>query len=76
MTWSKSADQMKAYYAGGQTGATQTVLGNWTEALSATRSNIGARSTTPDQIWNGYLAHCAIWNRALAPAEIAALAVV
>jgi hypothetical protein len=26
-------------------------------------------------VFDGYLAHCAVWNRALTPAEIAELAV-
>ena len=77
MTWSLSAGangEVKAYYNGAQSGATQVTLGAWAGAII--NATIGATNVVPSNVWNGYLAHCAVWNRALAPAEIAALAVV
>ena len=76
VTWSAAADQVRAYHNGIQTGATQTVLGAWAGALDAARTIIGAAVTPPAALWSGWLAHCIVWDRALAPAEIAALAVV
>jgi len=71
-SWSASAGvdgEVKAYYfvsgAGGQQGATQTALGVWAGVLDITSTNIGARLTTPSNVWNGYLAHVAVWTRAL-----------
>jgi len=76
MTWSRSAGasgEMKAYFAGVQTGATQINIGNW---VGNPQVFIGAGSVIPSLPWYGWLAHCAVWDRALAPAEIADLAVV
>ena len=76
MTWSASEDKFKAYINGSQEGSTQTALGAWVGNLLDTSSCIGSLSTTPTQVWDGYLAHCAVWDSALAPADIADLAVV
>lgn len=73
ITWSKSADQVKAYLNGVQTGATQTALGTWAGALGSTTTVIGAGSTAPVNAWSGYLAHAAVWTRALTAGEIAEL---
>lgn len=72
-TWSASADRVD-YYDNGTLYETDTVLGIW--AGAPTLTFIGAASVVPTAPYYGLLAHCAIWNRALAPAEIAALAVI
>ncbi|MHC4176260.1 MAG: hypothetical protein ACYSWU_02070 [Planctomycetota bacterium] len=76
LTWSVSADEAKAYYNGVQSGATLNGLGVWVGALDNTATLLGATTTTPTGVWDGWLAHCALFDRALAPAEIAALAAV
>lgn len=76
ITWSKAADQVIMYFGGVQNGATLTVLGTWAGSLATTATNIGARFTTPDQIWDGYLAHVALWTTPLNSTQIASLAVV
>ena len=76
VTWSKADEEMRAYYNGVQTGATQINLGVWAGALAANTTVIGAATTTPGSEWSGTLAHCAIWDRAITPAAIADLAVV
>jgi hypothetical protein len=76
LTWDKTADQVRAFLNGAQTGATLNGLGVWAGAPGVTTTCIGSASTVPATVWSGYLAHCALWNRALAPAEIAALAVI
>ena len=73
LTWSVSADQVKAYYNGGQTGSTLGTLGVWAGAIAATHCVIGASFTT-SQYWDGYAAHGFILNRAATPAEVAAAA--
>jgi len=70
VTWSKAADQVKAYFQGTQSGATQTGLGVWAGALQATGVNVGAALTTPANVFNGLEAHAAIFSRALSAAEV------
>lgn len=79
VTWDKNAGangEVKAYYAGAQTGSTQTSLGTWAGSLETTKVCIGANTTTPATVWDGYLAHVAVWDSALAAATIAGLATV
>lgn len=76
VTWNLSGDQMIAYLNGTQTGSTQTGLGTWAGSLDALFCNIGARATTPVQVWHGWLAHAALWNTPLTPAQILSLATV
>lgn len=73
LTWSKSAEQVKLYLNGAQTGATQTALGTWvgTPFIAV----LGASTTTPTLVHNGHLAHAVLWSKVLTPAQIAALAV-
>ena len=72
LTWDKAADEVKAYLNGTQDGVTQNGLGVWGANLLTT-TLIGATSMVPANAWHGWLGPCAIWNRALAPAEIASL---
>ncbi len=74
LTWSKAADQVKVYIDGSQSGATITGLGAW--AGTPTTTIIGAANATPTSVWNGYLAHAAVWTTPLSAAEILALATV
>ena len=79
MTWDKNAGgtgEVKYYINGTPDGATDTSLGTWAGSLASTTTCIGAASTTPTLVWDGYLAHCAVWTSALAPASIADLYVV
>lgn len=74
MTWDRGADEMKAFLNGAQNGITQTGLGVPSGNLDVP-SIIGAANSVPEAPWHGYLAHPAVWDRPLAPAEIANLAV-
>src|SRR3990167_6786765 len=74
LTVSRSADQMKAYFNGAQTGATQTGLGTWVGTPIANNTLVGAGSITPTFITNGYVSHAIVLNRAATPAEVAAAA--
>lgn len=72
ITWSKSTlptGEMKAYYGLpnelAQVGATQVALGVWAGNLAATFTTIGSLGTGPASVFNGYLAHCAVWGSAL-----------
>ena len=62
--------EVKAYWNGAQTGATQVTLGAYVGALNAINCCIGAQSTAPAAVWSGYLAHAAIWDSALSLAQI------
>lgn len=70
MTWSKAANEMKAYIAGAQTGATQGALGVYVGTLADNFCSIGAVQNPTAQVWNGSLAHVALWNVALTPTQI------
>jgi hypothetical protein len=74
--WDKAADQMKAYYAGAQEGATQTTLGVWAGSPSATQTCIGAGNAGGVGSWNGKIAHTAVYDYALDAVAIADLATV
>lgn len=71
-SWSLAGDAFAVYYNGAQQGATQTGLGTWAGALSATNCMIGAGSTTPASPWSGFAAHGVLLNRVATPAEFAA----
>ena len=77
ITWSKAAEEMRAYLNGTQTGTTQVALGVWAGVLIPLFSVLGASGAFgPAEPFPGYFAHAAAWDRALTPAEIADLAVV
>lgn len=76
ITWSKAADEVKAYYNGVQEGATMNTLGVWVGSLAATTTCIGTSATAPAAVWSGTLAHVAVWASPLSGAQIATLAVV
>lgn len=79
VTWSLSAGvdgEVKAYYNGVQEGATQTALGAWVGSLNAATTIIGALTLLSLNSWYGWLAHCAIWDKALTSTQILNLATV
>jgi len=73
ITWSVTANEMRAYFNGLQTGLTQVGLGVWVGV--PIDAMIGCLPG-PAGVWHGWLAHGAVWTRALAPGEIADLATV
>ena len=76
ITWSKTAEEVRVYYGGVQEGVTMTTLGVWAGALHSLSVIIGDGTTTLDNHWYGWLAHCAVWDSVLTPAQIADLAAV
>jgi hypothetical protein len=80
LTWSLTADEVKAYTNGAQIGSTQAGLGTWGAGanLADTDTVIGADDTDggPTGPWDGYLAHVAIWTTPLSAGDITALATV
>lgn len=75
MTWSAIADQVIAYFNGVQTGVIRTVLGVWAGVPIATSTVIGAFSTIPGNVLDGWIAHPAAWDRPLIPAEVLSIGV-
>lgn len=73
ITWSKAADEVKAFLNGVQVGTTQTGLGTWAGTLSTTLTNLGAHTQAGASVWAGGIAHPFLLNRVATPAEIAAL---
>ena len=74
ITWSDSNndDEFKYYIDGTQEGATSNALNAWAGGALAI-AQIGA-SAAATNVWHGWLAHCAVWDRVLTQAEITALA--
>jgi hypothetical protein len=68
-TWDAVADEFIAYYNGSEV-ATLNTLGTWAGSLDSTKTVIGAFDTTPQFTWSGWLAHTAIWTKALTAAQI------
>lgn len=71
IAWSKSADYVKAYVNGVQSGTTQTGLQTFTGSLASTTTVIGAGSNTPTVSWSGGLDQVKIYNYARTQAQIA-----
>jgi hypothetical protein len=76
MSWSKSADQVRAYYNGVEiSGSPATGLGTWAGTLANGNTQIGAAYIV-GWVWYGWLAHAALWTSVLTPAQVATLATV
>ena len=74
LTWSETADEVKAYVNGTQTGGTQAGMGVWNGGgLNSAQTVIGSGTTTGSDSWGGYIAHVAIWTYPLTQAQIAAI---
>jgi hypothetical protein len=69
ITWSKAADEYKCFLNGSQFDTTKNGLGTWAGSLTNI-SKIGAQSDTPTSVWNGWISHTLLLNRAATPAEI------
>lgn len=79
LTFADSANGAQAiiYVDGSAIGVPVAVATAWgAVGLTATQTLIGAESQVPGNPWSGRLAHCAVWDRVLLPAEVADLAVV
>jgi hypothetical protein len=74
MTWSKTGEIVRYFYDGIPTGAADENLGIWAGDLVNTTTVIGAYSTTPTNVWDGSIAHVAIWKTPLTAAQILNLA--
>jgi hypothetical protein len=76
LTWSATADEVKAYLRGVQVGSTQSSLGTWAGLLGATTAVIGNDHNNPPVAtpFSGHLSHVALWDQALSASEIADLA--
>ncbi|MFZ2097328.1 MAG: LamG domain-containing protein [Anaerolineales bacterium] len=70
LTWDASIQETKGYMNGVQVGSTITAK-NFVGSLSA--GLIGAASKIPVNVWNGYIAHLAMWDRVLTAEELLAL---
>jgi hypothetical protein len=76
LTWSEAGNVLRAYVAGAQSGADQGTLGTWVGDLAITTTTIGAAITTPTNVFDGWLAHYALWDTPLSAAQIANLAII
>ncbi|GAF79945.1 unnamed protein product [marine sediment metagenome] len=78
ITWDKApgTGEVKYYLNGASAGTTDTALGVWAGSLVSTNTCIGASSTTPANVFDGYQAHWNVWTSALTAAQVATLAVV
>ena len=74
ITWTDSGSAVKAYFNGTQEGSTQTSLGTFVGDLATTTTVAGARSTVPVNVWDGLIAHVAVWDTPLTADQISNLA--
>jgi hypothetical protein len=75
LTWDTSGGgELKGYLNGAQVGSTATGLGTWAGNLDATTTTIGAGSTVPTNVWDGYMAHVALLTGVMSEAELLQLA--
>ncbi len=72
ITWSASADEVRVYLSGSQFGSIQTGLGTWGGTITSIM--IGAGTAVPAAVWDGYIAHAALWTTPLSAAQISDLA--
>ena len=70
LTWSETADEVRAYVDGFQVGVTQVGLGAWVGALHVNTTLVGSSSKVPANVHNGWLSRPTIWDRALSPGEM------
>lgn len=74
LTWDKTGDTVRFYLNGTENTPASTTLGTWAGTLATTFTAIGNISSAGGaNFWDGYIKHCALWNRVLTPAEIATL---
>jgi hypothetical protein len=77
ITWSKSSGvdgEVKVYLDGSQSGLTDTTLGVWAGNLNVNQTALGAASIFALEPWYGWLAHPCVFDYALSPAQVEALA--
>ncbi len=71
LTVDKAGDACKLYINGAYTGAAAAGLGAWKAPPVCDNAVIGAYDASGGQPWSGWLAHVALWNRALTAVEAA-----
>jgi hypothetical protein len=72
-TWSVSNNKCRFYFNGTQFGADADAEA-WNGILTGQREIIGADSNSGvGGTWIGWVAHCAVWSKALTAAQIAYL---
>lgn len=77
LTWDKpGTNKAIAYYNGAVEGSEHTIDGVWAGTPIAANTIIGAGANTPSNVWDGWLAHAAVWTTALSAGDILSLATV
>ena len=71
LTWSESADEVITYAGGSRLGDIKTGLGTWDGTLGY--AYIGAAYNNNTQVWDGWIAHAALFDKVLTPGQIASL---
>jgi len=69
VTWSKAADQVCVYVNNVLQGEVLTTLGTWAGNITAAYISAYTPNPTPARIWNGYISHCAIFDKVLSASE-------
>lgn len=70
MTASLAADEMRTYLNGVQYTTTLTGLGTWNGTLDSSFCVVGASTLVPANVWDGFITHTFIINRALTPDQV------
>ena len=74
LTVDTGADEGKVYFNGVQVGADLTLLGTWIGNFNPTNVVIGATSTVPGLVWDGFRTHVALLRGVLDDATILQIA--
>lgn len=70
ITWSATADAFKFFTNGRKIGSATSGLGVWVGNLGATTTCIGVDNTAPAMVWDGWIAHVAVWSTRLTEKQV------
>ena len=71
VTWSKTNDQVIGYFNGAREGAISTTLDTWAGDIA--HAYIGSDTTTPSNLWHGWIQHVVLWGYPLPASTVALL---
>lgn len=72
LSWSVANDEFKAYFNGSQVGVTQTgLVASAGSGLDNTRATLGAATTAPGNVHDGYLSQSMVWDSPVDASKLA-----
>jgi hypothetical protein len=74
ITWSRAVNEVRSYLDGVEAAAVLTITDDFVGSLATNNTTLAATSNVPASVWNGYLAHAAVWDTPLTASQILNLA--